>query len=161
MILTLGLITYNVSRVPRPADRLWSALEDDYPGRNREYETRLKSRGILASSRSDESSNATSYLARGGVLVRRLGVLRKLPESIFLPWADIEKVEVVEPAPELLEKGGRAESRSFYGALLTAKVTLRRDDEPLTLAIPWNEAFEGQLPQAIHFEKDWKWPGHI
>ena len=159
MIFTFGLVTYHLSRTPRPANRLWSALVEDYPGRNIEYETTLKSRGIFASSQSGVSSNAISYVAKGGVLVRRLGMLRKLPESIFLPWTEIERVEVVEPAPELLEKGRRHETRSFYGASLTAKVTLRREAEPLTLAIPWNEAFEEQLPRTVHFKKNWKWPG--
>ena len=58
----------------------------------------------------------------------------------------------------MLERGRSLDDRMVLRTLLVAKVELVRERLPLTLAIPWNQAFERSVPEDIEFVKDWDWP---
>ena len=141
-----------------PEDALWGALYSDYPGGSVRANENSRARGLLVSSQVDDQSQAYCYVTTYGIHLQPIGTWFRRRRWITIPWSKVSRLEVVRPADEMLDQGRSFDNRVILGGLLVAKVELIRERLPLTLAVPWNQAFEEFVPENIEFVKDWDWP---
>jgi hypothetical protein len=158
MAYVLLIASTSIVEIRAPINALWRALRADYPGEPLAQDNWPQSGGIFGTTGVDDIDAATSFARESGLSICRYRRFTKTKSWVEIPWSRVESVELMEPDASGVDLANSRGKRRALSALLTAKIKLIRDRNPMTLVMPWNEEFASFAPPDVQIIKEWEWP---